>query len=190
MAWLILEDVASNDPRPDGPMLVSRNAAAIPALLHIHRGHPNDAVLQLALDHGERLLDLAAQVSPQTAWSLLELWHQTGDNRFRHAAEQAVARLSASLPDRLDAAHLSPPADAAPTHWLYRLSGIGLVKLRAFELLGVKHNLTEARTALGTVVRFLSASSDAAPEDFSLNHGQPGDAELLLRARRTVNDDS
>jgi lantibiotic modifying enzyme len=188
MARLILEDVAREDARAHGLTLARGSDVVIPALLHIHRAHPNDSVWRLARDHGERLLDPLVETPAHSAWSLLELWHATGHDAFRRAAERALACSPADLP--VDAGAQLRTPDAETTTWLYRPSGVGLVKLRAFELLGDERYLAEARSILSLVAELLSSSSDAAPKVFSLAEGQPGAAELLLRARCTIDDES
>jgi lantibiotic modifying enzyme len=189
MGLLILEELANDDPRADGPRLNTRSGAVIPALLHIYREHPNGSVLRLALHHGELLLDPSVEATAQSAWSLLELWHATGDDVFRRAAKRAIECVPAHASDDAEA-HVRTP-DAETTTWLSRPSGVGLVKLRAFELLGNERYRIEARSALGPVAELLCpSSSSVAPDDFSLAQGPPGEAELLLRAHRTIDDES
>jgi lantibiotic modifying enzyme len=135
------------------------------------------------------------------ALALLELWAATGDARFRHAAEQGF---------RYEALFYSPehgnwpdfrlfgdPAAAAaapPTYamaWCHGAPGIGLSRLRAWELTGDDARLREALAALATTARALDAAvMNGGGFGYSLCHGDAGNAELPLLAARVLGDAS
>lgn len=141
------------------------------------------------------------------AYSLLELWSVTGDDTFRYGAEQAFAyeayhfdAASANWPDfrsydwgellqspeRTAAmrAALQAGGDAAGytmchmVAWCHGAAGIGLSRLRAFELLGDSRYAAEARTAAVTTIEALRIPAT----NFSLCHGLFGNFEMLLWA--------
>ncbi|HEV3052457.1 MAG TPA: lanthionine synthetase LanC family protein [Longimicrobium sp.] len=131
--------------------------------------------------------------------ALLELWAATGEERFREAAEQGF---------RYEALFYSPehgnwpdfrlfgdPAAAAATPvsyalaWCHGAPGIGLSRLRAFELTGDEARRNEALAALATTGRALDAAvANGGGFGYSLCHGDGGNAELPLRAARVLGD--
>ena len=109
-ALQLLENLTGDDLSSQGLDVISGSAGAIPALLKVHRKHPMDFLLELAAKHGEHLLSTAKKNSfgwswttiesardltgfshgaAGMGWALLELHDQTGDGRFREAAEEA-----------------------------------------------------------------------------------------------------
>jgi len=131
------------------------------------------------------------------ALALLELYGATRELRFLRAAEQAFQIVY----DEPGAAHPDPagphvtsvttgrdvvkPAGAAA--WYDGASGVGLARLRAYELTRERLHLLEAEAALRTTAAVLSdvpptsdVSSPEGREDFSLAHGLTGVAELPL----------
>lgn len=146
--------------------------------------------------------------------ALLELERATGDGRFRCAAELAFLyerRLfdeeRSNWPDlRHDAlgdslyyqqieelrrAVQTGKATAyekrSMTAWCHGSPGIGLARLRAFELTGQHLYRQEAEAALRSTI---SAIEDAPSEDgnYSLCHGLGGNCELLLLAAEILED--
>lgn len=108
----VLESLTHEDVNQEGLDVIAGSAGAIPALLDIYRRYPRDFLLDLAIRHGEHLLDTARKsdigwswdtlnrpagrdltgFSHGTAgigWALLELSTQTGQERFGAAAQQA-----------------------------------------------------------------------------------------------------
>jgi lantibiotic biosynthesis protein len=123
-------------------------------------------------------------------WALLELGSATGVPQFCEAAREAFryerTHYSAeqeNWPDFRD--YLRPPgsshAPAFSTAWCHGAPGIGLSRLRAWQLTGDALFRREAETALRTTVRMLE-SPNAANAGFSLCHGCAGNADLLLEA--------
>ncbi len=145
------------------------------------------------------------------AHAFLELYHRTGDGEHRYAAEQALLYEHAFLsprhgnwPDfrhkelaaqfaegRLDALRERLRAgDAWPRqpagyqrYWCHGAPGIGLVRLRAYQLSGSAQALDEARIAVRTTLASL-----AEPMSFSLCHGTAGNCETLLMGAEVLGD--
>ena len=133
------------------------------------------------------------------ALGLLELAAATGDARFREAADEGF---------RYEARYFSPehgnwpdfrlfgdPAAAAATPvgyalaWCHGAPGIGLSRLRAFQLTGDAARRAEAEAALATTARTLdAAAATGAGSGFSLCHGDAGNAELPLLAAQVLGD--
>ena len=206
MALLILEDVATEDHTQQDLGVIAGSAGAIPALLRIHRKQPKDFLLELASKHAEHLLGAAskddsgltsnaprltgfAQGSDGIAWALLELFHATQRDDFRYAAEKIfkAERDTFSITDK--ASHGYPPS--IPATWFDGASGIGMTRLRAFEILGDTIYLDDARAATQNVTEILDTlGAEDTGKDFSLAHGWAGAAELLLYANRVFKDES
>jgi lantibiotic modifying enzyme len=207
MARLILEDIGKGDPDVNGLDVISGSAGAIPALLKIYRKQPDDFFLELAIKHGDHLLRVSrkdyregrcdagvvfcrsgfAQGIDGVACALLELYQTSGRNDFRHAAEQAFqkerCRPGAESKDQSE----GQKEIKGSATWFDGASGIGLTRLRAFEVLGDDSYLSEAKANLDRGIEGLSASSGSlGNEDFSLAHGRPGVAELFLCAIRVL----
>ena len=98
------------EPDPAALDIIAGSAGAIPTLLYFHRRTGGDALLHMAVRHGDLLLQEAvredggwswntiAGLSGQTGfshgtagigWALIELWRATGEVRFRCAALEA-----------------------------------------------------------------------------------------------------
>jgi lantibiotic modifying enzyme len=123
------------------------------------------------------------------ALALLELHHVTGDARHLQAAREGF-RFERSLFDpRLENwADVRGTEPAFPVAWCHGAPGIGLARLRAYELLREEQWRAEAEAALRTTRRSLEASTPGA--DFSLCHGVAGNAELFLYAAQVLRDPS
>jgi lantibiotic modifying enzyme len=72
-----------------------------------------------------------------------------------------------------------------PVYWCHGAAGIALSRLRAWQLLRDANLLTEAFAALATVEKH-SASLD----NFSLCHGQGGNADVLIHASQVLGEES
>ncbi len=190
-----LEPVASRIDATDG------SAGAIAVLI-------SAGLLEQAVRHGEFLIRAArrseagwswkttsmhdahltgfAHGAAGIAWALLELFRATGDVRFREAALHAF-RYEESLfvaedenwPDlRTGLGRMMPRCMVA---WCHGAPGIGLSRLRAYEILGDETFRTQAETAIRTTARSLESL-----DNYSLCHGAGGNAELLLCAARAM----
>lgn len=127
------------------------------------------------------------------AWALLELHQQarTEDMRFRHAAQQALHYerrwfdpKQENWPDFRSQDQPSGPAYAAA--WCHGAPGIGLSRLRCYQLLQDQECLADAQAALRTTSRFLMMAADEG--NYSLCHGHCGNAELLMMAGDLLGD--
>lgn len=133
------------------------------------------------------------------ALALLELWAATGEERFRRAAEEGFRYealfYSAEHGNWPDFRLFGDPAAAAAAPLTYALAwchgapGIGLSRLRAWELTGDETRRREAVAALATTARALdAAAANGGGFGYSLCHGDAGNAELLLLAARLLDD--
>lgn len=135
-------------------------------------------------------------------WAFLELFHATREAKYREWAEAAFGyeRLlfdaqQGNWPDlRLSfpggpvtgsAASNAGTQHACALAWCHGAPGIGLSRLRAFEVLGDPVCRSEAEVAIGTTMRALE-SPYAMTGGFSLCHGSAGNAELLLEGARIL----
>lgn len=179
--------------------LISGSAGAITVLLAAHRRLPDARLLERAVEHGELLLH-AAQPQHEVrrrltgfshgaagrAWALLETHQATGDARFLSGALQDFA---------YERAHYNPARKNWPDFrdcpvrymnaWCHGAAGIGLARVRAWELLGelLGHDdlLAEANVALQTVAAQISSMAN-----FSLCHGMAGNADILIYAAQAL----
>jgi MYXO-CTERM domain-containing protein len=198
--------------------LIAGRAGAIAALVALDR----DEWLRFAVELGDELLDAAVRsdeglswVSPGirsrrnltgfshgasgAAYALLELFTRTGEDRFRAAAEDAVAYERAAFdpaagnwPDfRLQPGELrsSRAPDAFATLWCHGAPGIALARLRAIEVLGAAWARREAGHALQTTAGDLDATLATGAGNFSLCHGLAGNAEALAYGADVLADD-
>jgi lantibiotic biosynthesis protein len=129
------------------------------------------------------------------AWALSELFQYTKDVRFRSAAEEARRYESSHFspqhsnwPDFRylydpDSQHLDGPT--YPVSWCHGAPGIGLDRLRAYEIFGGQALEQEAKIALRTTETILTYFKGA---NFSLCHGLGGNADLLIYAAEALND--
>ncbi len=146
---------------------------------------------------------------------LLELYAATGAGEYRYGAEQAFlyernfysptdgnwpdlrhtelgeyqfeGRLD-HLRDRLRAGETLPtPSLHYMSAWCHGGPGIGLARLRAYQVLGDPVYLEEARASFVSVEKSID---DTLGMNFSLCHGRGGNAETLLEGARILGDDS
>jgi lantibiotic biosynthesis protein len=132
-------------------------------------------------------------------WALLELSRASGEKRYRQAAEEAFRyerrwfnAEQGNWPDFRKGMGTPAEADAGPTYtvaWCHGAPGVGLSRLRAFEITGDKTYSQEADIAAQTTVRYLGVPQ-VAQTGFSLCHGCAGNADFLLEAARVLNNAS
>jgi len=129
-------------------------------------------------------------------WALLELGQATGASHFCEAAGEAFryerscySTEQENWPDFRD--YLRPPGSSgAPvysTAWCHGAPGIGLSRLRAWQLTGRAEFRREAEAAFRTTTRMLE-SLHAVGAGFSLCHGCAGNADCLLEAAAVLGD--
>jgi hypothetical protein len=146
---------------------------------------------------------------------LLELYAATGDGRYRYGAEQAFLYERAffnpqtnNWPDlrhtelgeyqyegRLDQLRdllrsgggLEPVPTRYMSAWCHGAPGIGLSRLRAWQLLGDPLYRDEALAACANTAGTMSGN---LLSNYSLCHGRGGNAETLMVAARVLGDES
>ncbi|HEX8337304.1 MAG TPA: lanthionine synthetase LanC family protein, partial [Pyrinomonadaceae bacterium] len=134
------------------------------------------------------------------SWALLELWKATGEAKFRVAAEQGFAyerqwfdARQENWPDfrgLYDAWSGTPGQPGFMAAWCHGAPGIGLSRVRAYELTNQEVYRREAEAALRCTSRTLAAAPAHGQVNYSLCHGSAGNAELLVYAARAFGDDS
>ena len=135
------------------------------------------------------------------SWALLELWKATGEEKFRVAAEQGFAYERQwfdprqenwpdfrGLYDTWGSGGGNQPGFMAA--WCHGAPGIGLSRVRAYELTGQEVYRREAEAALRCTGRTLAAPTAPGQANYSLCHGSAGNADLLVYASRVFGDDS
>ncbi|MEA2338173.1 MAG: lantibiotic biosynthesis protein, partial [Thermoanaerobaculia bacterium] len=128
------------------------------------------------------------------AVALLELHARTNDERFREGALGAFAyerrHYSAenqNWPDFRSFASPNPQQTGYSIAWCHGAPGIGLSRLRAFQLTHDETYRNEAEAAIGGTYRSLSIASGG--DGYSLCHGMGGNAELFIAATDTFGDE-
>jgi hypothetical protein len=120
---------------------------------------------------------------------LLELYHATGNEKYRQAAQGAFD---------YERAHFDPGVGNWPdfreeqgrirrgkqyrqfmTAWCHGAPGIALSRLRAYELMGDETCKAEATIALRTTRKMLGTTLESGLGNYSLCHGLAGNAEIL-----------
>jgi lantibiotic modifying enzyme len=135
------------------------------------------------------------------SWALLELWKATGEEKFRVAAEQGFAYERQwfdprqenwpdfrGLYDTWGSGGGNQPGFMAT--WCHGAPGIGLSRVRAYELTGQEVYRSAASAALRCTGRTLAAPTAPGQANYSLCHGSAGNADLLVYASRVSGDDS
>jgi len=125
-------------------------------------------------------------------WALLELHHATGEARFREAGEGAFQyerhwfdAEHGNWPDLRDpeVAGSAAPATDAPafmTAWCHGAAGLGLSRLRAWELSGDEETRQEAEVAVATTLENLRGGTEMSQTNDCLCHGRGGNCETLI----------
>jgi lantibiotic modifying enzyme len=134
------------------------------------------------------------------AWAMLELAQTTGEKRFAVTADQALAYErrwyvadQGNWPDfREGMPGAAAQPKAAPTcgvAWCHGAPGIGLSRLRVFELTKEQTSAQEAIIAGNTTARYLEMPH-TAQSGYSLCHGCAGNADFLIEASRVLKNDT
>jgi lantibiotic biosynthesis protein len=208
------EEAVIREAQPDrsrleviGSDVIDGSAGAIAALLNLHARTRSARLLEAAVRHAELLLDDASRSeegwswktisssrnltgfshgASGIAWALLELHRVTGEERFREAAREAFRYERSCFNEAEQNWPDFREAEAGyPVFWCHGAAGIGLCRLRAWQMLGCSGLLDEARVALGTVERHSPALAN-----FSLCHGQAGNADVLIYASEVLKEGS
>ena len=213
----ILEALPSRDVAQSWDV-VSGSAGLIPALLKLHGGYNQDFLLETVLRHGDMLLGKAnrsnegwswstIQESGQKdltglshgtagiAWAFLELHKKFAEQRFLDAAEQALRYerrwydpQQENWPDFRSQTETTPVSYGVA--WCHGAPGIGLSRIRAYQ---ISHDMTckaEAEAAVRTTTKVLQAAVQSGQGNYSLCHGHAGNTELLVYAGTALEDES
>jgi lantibiotic biosynthesis protein len=119
----------------------------------------------------------------------LELFHETREDKFRVAAEEGFRYERSCFdverenwPDfREPGGHYLDPPPRFLTAWCHGAPGIGLSRLRAWQILGDDVYREEAEAAIRTTLKSFGDEGS-----YCLCHGHAGNAELLLRASEVL----
>lgn len=222
-ALQLLESLDKDDPTQQGLDVLAGSAGAIPALLSIYQRYRQDFLLDLAIQHGEHLLETAkkgdtgwswdtlgdatqqhnltgfSHGAGGIAWALLELFRVTQQEQFHVAAQQGFRYeqqwfnpQEENWPDFRNFGAVSADSNETLKYmiaWCHGAPGIGLSRLRAYELVEEETYRKEAEAALRTTMQMLQQTIFPYQGNYSLCHGRAGNAELLLYAS-TVLDKS
>lgn len=211
-----VSQMKEDDPRLHGLDVIFGSAGAIASLLAIFQRHPSQPVLDLACRYGDHLIETAHRTdlgwswntigapnadhkndmvgfSHGTAgigWALLELSDVTGDNRFRSGAEGAFRYerhwFSPEMENWPDLRDYIQPAERFPVAWCHGAPGIGLSRLRAYEITRGADYLVEAQAAVRTTIKQMSRPLDGG--NYSICHGVAGNADVLIYASQMLGD--
>jgi hypothetical protein len=211
----VIDAVNADAGRPEFDLMAGW-AGAITGLLAIPEGIGVPDLDAFAARLGDRLL-AAAQPSPAgLSWAgpddfpvvhnltgyshgaagvgaaFVELYRATGDDRYRHAAEEAFRYErhwfdagEGNWPDLRGEPTVKRKRRGGPfpflSAWCHGAPGIALSRLRAHEVLGDELYYKEAATALQTTREKILRDLPTQTGSYSLCHGFAGNAEVLLR---------
>jgi lantibiotic modifying enzyme len=144
--------------------------------------------------HWEQNLTGLSHGASGAAGALLELSRATGEQRYLEIARGSFEyerlwfdQLAGNWPDFRDVPRRGRRAGPIPGFlgWCHGAPGIGLIRLRAFEVLQEDRFREEARVALETT---LSGLTSGDTEDFSLCHGRSGLMSIVVEASRSLGE--
>jgi len=183
-------------------------AGTVVVLLGLYRATGDERVLDVAVRHGEHILERATRMpvglgwpsalTPQPlaglshgaagiCWALATLAEAAGEPRFRAAAQEGL-RYERTLFDPRrrnwrDLRNADTPDTRLPVSWCHGAPGIGITRLLCAGLVDHPHNDDEISIAIDTTLRH------GLRQNESLCHGDFGNLELLLLAARHRGDD-
>lgn len=133
------------------------------------------------------------------AWALLELYQETNQEAYREGAEQAFRyerhHFSEEQQNWPDFRTLHDPPDgedpkpAFMMAWCHGAPGIGLSRLRAYQILGLDRYREEAETAVQATRLGLEKALTTGQGNYSLCHGLGGNTDLLLYTHEALHDE-
>jgi lantibiotic modifying enzyme len=198
--------------------VVSGSAGAIPVLLSLHEKLERDFLLDLAVRHGDHLIDVAHRREAGWSWdtlhlnsghdltgyshgtsgvalALLELAAKTGIERYRNAAhcgfDYERSHYNPEFENWPDFRPLNEQPGAVPGYgiaWCHGAPGIGLARLRAYQLDTDVAWREQAEAALRTTGKHLRPEAGGS-QNYSLCHGLAGNSELPLYASMVLGDE-
>jgi lantibiotic biosynthesis protein len=211
----ILRTVPKSDIAAQTWDVISGSAGVIPVLLKLQAHFGEDFLDDAALRHGELLLEGANRTdegwswktiptpgqnltgfshgTAGIAWALLELHARFKEQRFLDAAQGALSyerrwydRQQENWPDfRSAAGNGSPVCGMA---WCHGAPGIGLSRVRVYQMLQDRECRAEAEAATRSTKRALHSALQTGQGNYSLCHGNLGNAELLISAGEILQD--
>jgi lantibiotic modifying enzyme len=129
-------------------------------------------------------------------WVLAELYRATGEPRFKEGTDQAFLYeqhwYSAEQGNWPDFRGLYeqmpgiPPGPGFMVAWCHGAPGVGLARLRAYQIFASDAYLRQAETAISTTARMLDQFATPGQGNYSLCHGVGGNADLLLYAAQLL----
>jgi type 2 lantibiotic biosynthesis protein LanM len=216
--------------------IISGNAGAIPALLHIYFNLLHDEkIYDLALKLGGELLSCAVKEPFGWSWDhrangitsakhnltgfshgaagigygLLELYNMTEKKDFLEASEKAFSyenhwfseqnsnwpdfrtNIQSIIYDDDNIINEDTEALRFSKAWCHGAPGIGLSRLRAYQILRREEYMKECKTAIKTTMQLAEQKEGTYNEsNYSLCHGLTGICELLICASDVFNEPS
>jgi len=133
------------------------------------------------------------------AWALAELSQASGEGVYLDAAQKAFAYerhlFSAEYSNWPDLRNSNPGDEQQkPAHlygalaWCHGAPGIGLSRIRVFDLVADEECKREAAVAVTTTYTNIRQTLESGQGNFSLCHGLAGNSELLLMAAHSFNN--
>jgi type 2 lantibiotic biosynthesis protein LanM len=124
------------------------------------------------------------------AWALMELYYVTKEEKYNSAAQMAFEYERSwfdpqygNWPDLRNKNENNNIASLyGSVAWCHGAPGIGLSRLRAYDLSGDEVYKKEAEIAISTTYNMINQSLQTGQSNFSLCHGIAGNAELLIMA--------
>ena len=176
-------------------------------LLKLHQRYGKEFFHDSAVRHGDCLLEAAnhrkegwswktipdmtkdltgfSHGTAGIAWALLELHAKVKEQRFLNGAQEGLRyerhwfnREQENWPDFRTSGDTGTPVYAAA--WCHGAPGIGLSRLRDYQLLEDRECLSEAQAAVRTTSKMLNTAIATGQGNYSLCHGNSGNAELLI----------
>ena len=186
------------------------SAGLVPALVDAGQRLGEPELIEMALRHGEAILQHASFTPDGVSWAgpvpggkqlvgfshgaagfacaLFELYRVSGDRRFLDVAMGALRYERNSFspahlnwPDYREKLPGAPEGLPYPVAWCHGAAGIGVSRLRIRRLLGEDTAIRdELQAAAATVSASVQIQENQEPADFSLCHGMAGNADFLL----------